>query len=146
MESNHGTRSRNLQKDKQGPQKRPSVTEPATSLRLSCSDSKSPRAALSVYDNIYPTLSSLLPPNCPSQFGLCANSHVSRMTSTDPLDVSEPPIDGLSHLTLVAPNADLFYSTIQFYESLGFQAVCLVRPSPIALPHLSCWMLFNLLG
>jgi len=48
------------------------------------------------------------------------------MTSTDPLDVSDPPVDGLSHITLVAPNADLFYSTVQFYESLGFTAVSLV--------------------
>jgi hypothetical protein len=48
------------------------------------------------------------------------------MASSDPLDVMDPPVDGLSHITLVAPTADLFYSTVQFYESLGFKAVCLV--------------------
>jgi hypothetical protein len=47
--------------------------------------------------------------------------------SEDPLDVSAPLVDGLSHISLVAANADLFYSTVQFYEALGFQVVSLVR-------------------
>lgn len=56
---------------------------------------------------------------------------VPSMASSDPLDVMDPPVDGLSHITLVAPTADLFYSTVQFYESLGFKAVCLVsNPLP----------------
>ena len=46
--------------------------------------------------------------------------------STEPLDVSPPLVKGLSHISLVAPTVDLFYGTIQFYESLGFQAVALV--------------------
>lgn len=51
--------------------------------------------------------------------------------STDPLDVSLPLVEGLSHISLVASSADLFYSTVQFYESLGFNAVSLVPlPSP----------------
>ena len=45
----------------------------------------------------------------------------------DPLDVSEPLVDGLSHISLVAASADLFYSTVQFYEALGFQVVSLVH-------------------
>jgi hypothetical protein len=58
------------------------------------------------------------------------------MASTDPLDVMDPPVDGLSHITLVAPTADLFYSTVQFYESLGFKAVSLV--SNPSLPPIHC--------
>jgi|SRR5579862_5492653 len=46
--------------------------------------------------------------------------------TTDPLDVSSPLVNGLSHISLVAPSSDLFYSTVQFYESLGFQTVSLV--------------------
>ena len=46
--------------------------------------------------------------------------------STEPLDVSSPLVNGLSHISLVAPTADLFYSTVQFYEALGFQSVALV--------------------
>jgi len=50
--------------------------------------------------------------------------------SSDPLDVSLPLVEGLSHISLVASTADLFYSTVQFYESLGFIAVSLVCPPP----------------
>jgi len=46
--------------------------------------------------------------------------------SIDPLDVNNPLVNGLSHISLVAPTADLFYSTVQFYESLGFQTVSIV--------------------
>ena len=46
--------------------------------------------------------------------------------SEEPLDISAPLVDGLSHISLVASTADLFYSTVQFYEALGFQAVSLV--------------------
>ena len=46
--------------------------------------------------------------------------------STDPLDISSSLVNGLSHISLVASTPDLFYSTIQFYESLGFNTVSLV--------------------
>jgi len=46
--------------------------------------------------------------------------------STDPFDISPPLVEGLSHIALVASTPDLFYSTVQFYEALGFQAVSLV--------------------
>jgi len=46
--------------------------------------------------------------------------------SVEPFDISPPLVEGLSHISLVAPDADLFYSTVQFYEALGFQAVALV--------------------
>jgi hypothetical protein len=52
--------------------------------------------------------------------------------TTDQLDVFPPLVEGLSHISLVAATAELFYETVQFYESLGFQAVSLVsylRPS-----------------
>jgi hypothetical protein len=58
--------------------------------------------------------------------------------SEEPLDVSAPLVDGLSHISLVASTADLFYSTVQFYEALGFQAVSLVRYSPAIHPVLIC--------
>jgi hypothetical protein len=47
--------------------------------------------------------------------------------SAEPLDVSSPLVNGLSHISLVAPTTDLFYSTVQFYESLGFQTISLVN-------------------
>ena len=59
------------------------------------------------------------------QLSIPALTSFSRM-STDPLDISSPLVDGLSYISLIAPTADLFYSTVQFYESLGFQAVALV--------------------
>src|SRR5436190_23630792 len=46
--------------------------------------------------------------------------------STEPLDVNPPLVEGLSHISLVASTADLFYSAVQFYENLGFQTVSLV--------------------
>jgi hypothetical protein len=46
--------------------------------------------------------------------------------STEPLDIRGPLVDGLSHISLVANNSDVFYSTVQFYESLGFQTVAVV--------------------
>ena len=46
--------------------------------------------------------------------------------STEPLDVFPPLVEGLSHISLVASSPDLFYSTVQFYENLGFQTVSLV--------------------
>lgn len=73
----------------------------------------------------YSTLSSFVP-FCLTpidQFSIMAPAAVSE----DPLDVFEPLVNGLSHISLVASSADLFYSTVQFYEALGFQAVSLVR-------------------
>jgi hypothetical protein len=58
--------------------------------------------------------------------------------SEEPLDVSAPLVDGLSHISLVASTADLFYSTVQFYEALGFQAISLVRYSPAIHAVLIC--------
>ena len=46
--------------------------------------------------------------------------------STEPMDIYPPLVEGLSHISLVASSADLFYSTVQFYENLGFQSVSLV--------------------
>ena len=42
------------------------------------------------------------------------------------MDIYPPLVEGLSHISLVASSADLFYSTVQFYENLGFQSVSLV--------------------
>jgi hypothetical protein len=54
-------------------------------------------------------------------------------------------VDGLAHITLVASTADLFYSTVQFYESLGFKAVCLVsNPLSLSIPRSPAPPLFSL--